>query len=230
MSELVIAINREQLFTQGIHDSGLCRFDLSQINQSDYALLPREFADNKSSKSLVLGNIFAQILSYVVVKNHEDKILTYQRKGKEKGLLGKWSIGVGGHISHEDFLALFNETHDYYPTLANLISIGTERELQEELGKDPNWFTPMFNSVDDFVEGIKFCIASYDDPTSSVHVGLPFILDIGDNDLELEESEFLNYQWLHPEALAIEHTNKLREFETWSRILIENFDRLKRGE
>lgn len=225
MSELVIAINREQLFAQGIHDSGLCTFDLSQINQSDYALLPREFADNKSDPAIVLGNIFAQILSYVVVKNKEGKILTYQRKGKEKGLLGKWSIGVGGHISHEDFLALFNETHDYYPTLSNLIMIGTERELEEELGKDPNWFTEMFNSVDDFVEGIKFCLASYDDKTSAVHVGLPFTLEVDEDDITLEESEFLNYEWLYPEELMQHQMDKTREYETWSRILLYNYDK-----
>lgn len=223
MSELVLAVNRTELFAQGIHDSGLCSFDLHAVNQMNYALLPRDFADNKSPEALTLGYIFGQILSYVVVKNKKGQILTYQRKGKEEGLLGKWSIGVGGHISQQDFFTLINETHSDYPALMDLIMRGTERELEEELGIDVQYCSEMFNTSEDFSEGIKFCLASYDDITSSVHVGLPFIIEVAAEDITFDPKEFNNLQWLDPNELINSHKTKAREYETWSRILIQNW-------
>lgn len=225
MSELVLAVNRTELFAQGIHDSGLCSFDLHAVNQMNYALLPRDFADNKSPEALTLGNIFGQILSYVVVKNEKGQILTYQRKGKEEGLLGKWSIGVGGHISQQDFFTLINETHSDYPALMDLVMRGTERELDEELGIDVQYCSEMFNTSEDFAEGVKFCLASYDDPTSSVHVGLPFIITVDEDNVTLDAREFNNYQWLYPEDLMQHQMDKTREYETWSRILLYNYDK-----
>lgn len=230
MSELVLAINRSELFAQGIYDSGLCTFDLYTANQMNYALLPRDFADNKSPEAITLGNIFAQILSYVVVKNDKGQILTYQRKGKEKGLLGKWSIGVGGHISQQDFFTLINETHSDYPALMDLVMRGTERELEEELGIDIQYCSEMFNTSEDFAEAIKFCLASYDDPTSSVHVGLPFIIEVEQSDITFDPKEFNNLQWLDPKELVYSHKQKTREYETWSRILIDNFERFTNAE
>jgi len=127
MSELVLAINRQQLHKQGIHDSGLCNFDLSNIDGLDYAMLPRDFADNKSDPALVLGNMFGQILGYVVVMDEQGRVLAYQRKGKEKGLLGKWSIGVGGHINHEDLYELHQSFGPSHPHIADIIMSGTHR-------------------------------------------------------------------------------------------------------
>lgn len=217
MSELVLAINRTHLHKQGIHDSGLCSFDLSNIDNKDYALLPRNFADNKSDAALVLGTMFGQILGYVVVMDEQGRVLTYQRKGKEKGLLGKWSIGVGGHINHDDFYEVYGGC-EQHPDIQDIIMNGTHRELEEELGIDPNYFD-IFNHVDDFIEGIKFCISSYDDPTSSVHVGLPFVIRVNPEDLTLDPKEFNNVEWLDWQTLMTDN----REFETWSRILIQNW-------
>ena len=141
MSELVLAINREEL-----KGYGLLGFDLSDVDAYNYAFLPRAFADNKSHGAIALGYIFPQILGYFQLQNSEGKFLAYQRKGKEKGLFGLWSIGVGGHVSQEDLHDVKLHTDEDYPYISALIYAGAMREIEEELGIDPRNLLE-FNSV-----------------------------------------------------------------------------------
>ncbi|MDK2792954.1 MAG: hypothetical protein PWQ25_1817 [Deferribacteres bacterium] len=65
---------------------------------------------------------YKQIIPYVIVK-HLDKIACYQRKGSEKRLHGKYSIGIGGHVELQDYIFEVLE-----PTIKNAVY----RELSEE--------------------------------------------------------------------------------------------------
>ena len=219
MTELVLAINRSQLIQQGINSTGLHDFDFEAVQTTDYALLPRDFADNKSEKAIQLGSIFPQILGYFQIVSPTGRILAYQRKGKEKGLLGKWSIGVGGHVSQQDLYEVFEHTGEEFPSLDVLVYSGALREIHEELGIAPEWI-PQLNSIEDFNSSVNTILATMADPTSSVHVGIPMALELPEgifDQLKLDPAEFLNYQWL----TETEIKSGDREWETWSQLLIK---------
>ena len=218
MTELVLAVNRQELDMQGVGTNGIYPIDLSDRNQQNYAYLPRTFADNKSENAIALGVQFPQILGYFQIM-YQGNILAYQRKGKEKGLLGKWSIGVGGHVSQEDFIEYTANCMENYPSLASLVYTGAVRELQEELGIDTGWIEALVD-VDSFCEAVTSIIATFADPTSTVHVGLPLAIELPDHlfeALKLDPTEFNNIKWLSPHELK---TLGL-EFETWSQLLVD---------
>lgn len=223
MKELVLAIHWTELRKQDARPEGLCGFELDKVDQQAYALLPRHIVDDKKELldcNLALGKIFPQILGYFQITDQEGRILTYQRKGKEKGLLGKWSIGVGGHVSHEDYLVVSDTFCSELPDLNDIIFEGSKRELEEELGIDVRWID-QFNSPDDLVEAIKSIIYTWDDATSTMHVGLPLKLEMTEHlmdSIKLDPAEFLNYKWLTPDELKLSGL----EFETWSAILIDH--------
>ena len=214
MSELVLAVNRQQLIQQGVGTKGIYPIDLTLLDQKEYALLPRESSDNKSVQAITLGMLFPQILGYFQVIRPDGRILCYQRKGKEKGLLGKWSLGVGGHVSQEDFLDANYNFEDDYPDLSDIISLGACREVSEELN---------LCLIDVLGKGVaanfKRIISMDVDPTSSVHVGLPVDLHITESQsdkLHLDPKEFLNYQWLTLDEIR----HGVYDWETWSQVLI----------
>lgn len=214
MSELVLAVNRQHLTKLGVGTKGIYPIDLTLLDQKEYALLPRESSDNKSVQAITLGIIFPQILGYFQVIRPDGRILCYQRKGKEKGLLGKWSLGVGGHVSQEDFLDAMNVDEDTYPDLLTIIQLGAQREIEEELGLDI--LSVLNNNIG---ENFKRIISMDVDPTSSVHVGLPVDLHITESQLDklrLDPKEFLNYQWLSLDEIK----HGVYDWETWSQVLI----------
>lgn len=219
MTELVLAINRNELDKQGVGNDGLYDFELTALNQHNYALLPRSFVDNKSDTAIDLGVMFPQILGYLQIVNPDGRILAYQRKGKEKGLLGKWSIGVGGHVSQEDFIDYASEMMIDYPDVGELIHAGAIRELEEELGIQVGCIDELAD-YDSFEEAVNKILASFADKTSTVHVGIPLEVRLPEHIAEtisLDPSEFLNYQWLTPTELK----SGDREWETWSKLLID---------
>lgn len=223
MTEYVLAIHREELTKQEVGTHGLYPVDLSKIDTTAFAWLPRHVADAKdpntgktSAKAVALGEHLPQILGYFQITDEEGRILTYYRKGKEKGLTGKRSIGVGGHVDIEDSIR-YNEDGGAYllNNIGELICRGANRELCEEIGLvvhlDPSRFTQV--------------ISSYVDPTSAVHVGLAVTIEIsleGRQKLVLAEDEFLKPAWLTPEELVRDMIDGT-EYETWSNILIQQW-------
>lgn len=220
MSELVLAINRVQLAKQLVGTHGLYPINFNDLDPQDYAFLPRAFADNKSPAAIQLGKLFPQILGYFQVVNPEGKILAYQRKGKEKGLFGKWSIGVGGHVSQDEMFNVM-ESISNYPPIQNLIYAGAERELEEEINLELTHLEEFAGGLEEFSEHVTHVLCSMNDPTSSVHIGIPMELQLDNftfEDIELDPSEFCNYKWMTKEELKASDM----EFETWSRILVDN--------
>lgn len=220
--ELVLCVHREELAKQGVGTDGIYPLDIDKVSQSAFGWLPRHIIDNKSESSIQLGYLFPQILGYFQILDvAENKILVYRRKGKEEGLLGKYSIGVGGHVDLSDSISLdFDRYSNKLPFsidikveeyLANIIDKGARRELREELNC----------GTEEFVyEGI---ISTLADATSAVHVGLFQTIELSQNQIDgmvLDPSEFPGIEWRSWEELIA--MNGQVEFETWSKLLIEN--------
>lgn len=221
MSELVLSIHRAAL---GNTDVGVIPFNFEAIPSKAYALLPRGIVDNKQEFSAVantLGMEFPQILGYFQLQN-EGKFFAYQRKGKEKGLFGQWSIGIGGHVSQEDLIAVYEKDYESYPPIAELIYEGAKREISEELGVEANVFGEL-DCIDEFVEATTHAIQSFANETSMRHIGIPMTLSLDEafvdvNDLQLDPAEFCNYKWMTVEELKA----AVADFEDWSQILINS--------
>ena len=225
MTEYVLAVHRDQFSLQNVGVSGIYKVDLNKIGQMDYSFLPRHIASNKSPQSIMLGSVYPQICGYYQIKNEEGKILTYQRKGKEAGLLGKWSIGIGGHIDIDDYAdlkktKLANESVH----LNELIAHSSIRELEEELGvelvsKNEDGSTEHhFEWTKDLTQHFDSVLSLSVDATNIVHLGLPAELEIDTSKLSINPNpdELINLQWLSKEELK----NSDREFEAWSKALI----------
>ena len=207
MNELVLAVSREALDVGT--ESGIFPIDLNSIDSEAYALLPRHIADNKSDSSVALGKLFPQILGYVQLVNEHGEILSYARKGKEKGLHGLRSIGVGGHVSHEELVTAIYRSDEptQLPKLTELIQLGLRRELIEEVGID----------IGTYMEA-NHLLVSDSNITSQVHVGLPIQLNVVESDITLEESEFLDARWISVEELKA----TVDIYEPWSQLIIQH--------
>lgn len=207
MNELVLAVSRDALDVGTA--SGIFPIDLNSIDSEAYALLPRHIADNKSDSSVALGKLFPQILGYVQLVNEQGEILSYARKGKEKGLHGLRSIGVGGHVSHEELVTAIyrSDNPTQLPKLTELIQLGLRRELLEEVGID----------IGTFMEANQLLVSD-SNITSQVHVGLPMQLNVIEAAIILEESEFLDARWITIEELKA----TVDIYEPWSQLIIQN--------
>ena len=207
MNELVLAVSREALDVGT--ESGIFPIDLNSIDSEAYALLPRHIADNKSDSSVALGKLFPQILGYVQLVNEQGEILSYARKGKEKGLHGLRSIGVGGHVSHEELVTAIYRSDEptQLPKLTELIQLGLRRELLEEVGID----------IGTYMEANQLLVSD-SNITSQVHVGLPMQLNVVESDITLEESEFLDARWISVEELKA----TVDIYEPWSQLIIQD--------
>ena len=207
MNELVLAVSREALDVGT--SSGIFPIDLNSIDSEAYALLPRHIADNKSDSSVALGKLFPQILGYVQLVNEQGEILSYARKGKEKGLHGMRSIGVGGHVSHEELVTAIYRSDEptQLPKLTELIQLGLRRELIEEVGID----------IGTYMEANQLLVSD-SNLTSQVHVGLPMQLHVPEHGISLDESEFLDARWISVEELKA----TVDIYEPWSQLIIQN--------
>lgn len=207
MNELVLAVSREALDVGT--ESGIFPIDLNSIDSEAYALLPRHIADNKSDSSVALGKLFPQILGYVQLINEQGEILSYARKGKEKGLHGLRSIGVGGHVSHEELITAIYRSDEptQLPKLTELIQLGLRRELLEEVGID----------IGTYMEANQLLVSD-SNITSQVHVGLPMQLNVKESDISLDASEFLDARWISVEELKA----TVDIYEPWSQLIIQH--------
>ena len=206
MNELVLAVSREALDVGT--ESGIFPIDLNSIDSEAYALLPRHIADNKSDSSVALGKLFPQILGYVQLINEQGEILSYARKGKEKGLHGLRSIGVGGHVSHEELVTAIYRSDEptQLPKLTELIQLGLRRELLEEVGID----------IGTYMEANQLLVSD-SNVTSQVHVGLSMQLHVPEYGISLDASEFLDARWISVEELKA----TVDIYEPWSQLIIE---------
>lgn len=216
--EFVLVIPRTELEAQGINFSGIQNVDIDKFTPENFGFLPRALIDNKSATSIAIGKLLPQVLPYFIVKDKDGRVLSYNRQGKEEGLLGKNSIGVGGHIDLADALIEQNELNLlnglglFKTDITHVIYGGLVRELKEEIGLDI-YKLPEFD----------FIIAIDSDPTSTVHIALVATLHVESFDeLTPNPEEFLEVKHLTFEELL--QRSKEVEYEPWSQLIIDHYN------
>jgi len=190
MEEQILYIDRKEL--EGLVDIYLEKIPYSEedlkntLNQFKPKFVSRSLAEKDVSKK--------QIISYCIVVNEKDQVLTYSRKGNEKRLHGLLSIGIGGHINNED------EGNDFYDSVYK----GTVRELEEELPGIANYQLTPLGLINEEKTSV-----------GHVHTGFACLVKIkNDNSIQYSE-ELSNHKWLSLEDISLEH------FEHWSQLALE---------
>jgi predicted NUDIX family phosphoesterase len=140
---------------------------------------------------------FKQLIPYCVLQNREGKIFSYQRTkfSGEQRLLGKKSIGIGGHINPIDGKAADKEAY----------LNGLDRELKEEVG-----FVPDYQYT--FLVGFLY---DDSDKVGRVHLGIVHQVLV-DSPIEPKDLALSEGVWLSKEELA----QDIDSYENWSKFLI----------
>jgi predicted NUDIX family phosphoesterase len=140
----------------------------------------------------------------------DDKILVYNRTKKttEKRLVGKASIGIGGHINPQDGIST------EYCTILN----AAIRENIEEVRFGPD-------TTRDLVK--VWLMNTNEVPTCKVHIAIVFIWRLCGEEHNTQTicSHLENLRWM----TLLDLVDHLGEFEVWSRVLIERMTKLQKG-
>jgi len=148
---------------------------------------------------------YKQLIPYAVFC-HGDEVLHYVRGGGsgEKRLVAKGSVGVGGHINNNDCSTGGFDEESYHRAV--------RREIREELKIDGSWreeIAALLN--DDSVE------------VGRVHLGVVHIVQLESKQVVAAEEALSQLTFRKPADLL----KKPEELETWSRIVLENWEALK---
>jgi predicted NUDIX family phosphoesterase len=150
---------------------------------------------------------YKQIIPYVLIVSN-DRVLHYRRGsgGGETRLHGKLSIGIGGHISEQDN-SLFSEGPvGYFDAM--------RREVKEEVGIEPAGES-----------AVKSTVAAINDDSTEVgyvHFGVVHVIRVGS-----EKAAGGRKGILAPEFIPIaEAARKAANYESWSRLCLENIEAL----
>ncbi len=138
---------------------------------------------------------YRQVIPYCVLMC-QDKIFATRRLDGDARLVGKYSIGIGGHIEKEDGKG------------ASLIRQGLRRELDEEV------------DIGAQVEALEILGYIYMDesPVDSVHYGIAYGMHLDNFDVEVKEKDTLEGRWYtKPELNAFKD-----DLEDWSLYCIEH--------
>ncbi len=149
-----------------------------------------------------------QIIPYGVVIC-DDRILVVRRlaQGGESRLHDKLSIGIGGHINPVD-----DEPAAVQAAAgADLFSAAALRELEEELKIEGTYTTRSVGVLNDD-----------SNPVGAVHLGLVLVVQVRGT-VEIRETDVLAGEWATREELK-ERLASGANFETWSRLLVEQID------
>jgi len=137
--ENILVVKRSQLFVDGAWQ-GLKKIDFESyieiINQNK-EFLPRSIMENDTT--------YKQIIPYLIFK-HIDQYFLMQRQAKasEQRLQSKFTLGIGGHIRHEDLqegTSIFDwarrEFHEevHYTGNLEIEAIGVLNDDSNEVGK-----------------------------------------------------------------------------------------------
>lgn len=142
---------------------------------------------------------YKQIIPYVVALDPRGpQVGCYQRKGSEKRLHGRASVGLGGHVTREDGRAASND-------LASVLDQGLRRELSEEFEVLPDPYQLTFRGI----------INEEESPVGEVHLGLVFRMDVTTPESLRPGAELQGFQWI-PLSQA-----DRQPLELWSRLALE---------
>ena len=208
MKPMVLTLDRKAIENIG-HLTNIHPLDWDKLTTDKFHFLNRGVVDSKEGyEDILIGQRFAQVLPYIVVKNPEtNEILTYSRNGAETRLHGSRSIGIGGHIDIDDIK--FNE-EGFDPL--KTIELSMLREIKEEAG---------INELDvESLGGIKKIIdrviIDFSNEVGSVHLGFLGVIETADIN---PEEELFDHRWVSIDELK----QTIDEYESWSRMIINLF-------
>lgn len=159
-----------------------------------------------------------QIIPYVVLISQDKKIFSYARKGGgEKGLTGKRSIGVGGHINDKDLVSDDNEKISW-ETVLNAAA----REVSEEVYIDESYvrknlkeigivYTPSDNGNKRRLTGPR---------VGEVHLGIVYTLQVADV-VNVREDCLVKPKYIvSPRNVSI--------YEKWSQMILSELPKIRK--
>jgi predicted NUDIX family phosphoesterase len=141
---------------------------------------------------------YKQLIPYVLVVC-DGRLLRYQRGkgGQETRLRGLWSVGIGGHISEEDY-GLFTKDFGYFE--------GMRREVKEEV------------AVEEVSETAVAVINDDSTDVGQVHFGVVHVMQVANEGVAGRRSGIVS-----PEFISIADAVKdASSYESWSRFCLEN--------
>lgn len=138
-----------------------------------------------------------QPIPYVIIRCG-DKIFGTRRLNKsgESRLVGKISLGIGGHINPEDDLGDVNA----------IFATGLLREVKEEVQYSGRMYLSFKGIINDNSNDV-----------SRDHLGLVYELNVGNEDVKVVETDKLEGRFYTIEEL----TTKNNELESWSQIILD---------
>lgn len=141
---------------------------------------------------------YQQIIPYVVFRHGDRYLLTRRLKeSSEKRLRHLYSIGVGGHINHEDVV---DEN-------ADVVLQGLRREFEEEVVYGGAYEERLLGLINDDSNDV-----------SRVHLGVVFEV-IGDSPaIEIRETGKLEGELLRLEEMKMYYL----DMESWSQLIYDN--------
>lgn len=178
---------------------------------------------------------FIQMIPYIILRDIDRetgavKYLTYKRgkKGKENKLHDKFSVGVGGHISVNQYVdSVLKSDHVYIRHNAipeKIVVAELVKEIQEETGFD---MVEQLNyeELDLIVmKATPFYLDEGPDSVNSYHFALPIAINVNgfaDAFISNEPGVIEKLSWKTPEELKVLADEGA--LEAWSDIVLKNF-------
>lgn len=142
---------------------------------------------------------FKQLIPYLVLRCG-DRLFHYRRgaKGAETRLWALRSVGIGGHISKAEDAGA-----------ADPYRAGMVRELREEVDVQTPFVERMFGLINDDAT-----------PVGTVHLGVVHMLELESPRVSPREDNLADAGF----APVAQLRSCTSEFETWSRLVLENLD------
>ena len=194
-NESVLSIKRDLLPASWVCKKSIVPLELDDFIEkccaSGFEFINRSDAEKDVS--------YKQIIPYIVLQTQDfEKTAIYNRQGSEQRLHDLWSIGIGGHINPIDM-----ETQT--TSFLQILTVGMERELQEELDQRPKGDLPLFVGV----------ISEDVTDVGKVHLGAVFRILTSTPEKFLPGSELFQFTW--------EKTRNLEQLnlELWSKMALK---------
>ena len=145
-----------------------------------------------------------QIIPYVILA-HEGRVLHYVRgkKGGEKRLTAKGSIGIGGHLNDADENLFSFDQRAYLA--------GVKREVDEELIVQSG-----------YQNHIRALLNDDSNEVGQVHLGIIHVFELDGDQVSKREAQITQLAFLTPEELRA----RREHLETWSQLCVDGLERL----
>lgn len=146
---------------------------------------------------------YLQLIPYVLIMNG-NKPFVAKRIGGDERLIGKLSLGMGGHINPEDQTS---------PASVKMYENNIRRELSDE---------ELHIDLEKTISLDYIGIIRYTDPNDVIsqdHLGLFYVLNTSDDTVSIKESDKLEGGFWIPNDVRDHVSNT----ESWSRIIVESY-------